>query len=156
DGSTWLPPVRGGAWAEGRTSNWRRNQGRAASNCNSLATTLDAKQQAQVQSTTPPASRPPSRRAVEAPAMPANRAFPLLALLLGAALVPAAAPPRGPIAGWVEDLASDDTARWRQAVDQLWKAGRAAEPALRAAMKHRDADVVLRARLVLARFEWGI
>jgi tetratricopeptide (TPR) repeat protein len=89
--------------------------------------------------------------------MPASRlCLPLLALLLLAPAAPAAGPPRGPIAGWVGDLASNDTARWRRAVERLWQAGRAAEPALRAVMKHRDPDVVLRARLVLGRFDWGI
>src|SRR5262245_66093782 len=66
------------------------------------------------------------------------------------------APTGEQIGGWVRDLESDDPATWRAAVRKLWEAGKVAEPPLRAAMKHRDADVVLRARLVLARFDWGI
>jgi tetratricopeptide (TPR) repeat protein len=80
----------------------------------------------------------------------------LIALLAVSTPAPAAAPPRLPLGRWVEDLASDDETTWRKAVDQLWSAGRAAEPALRAVMKHPDPDVVLRARLVLGRFDWGI
>jgi predicted Zn-dependent protease len=81
----------------------------------------------------------------------------VIVLLAVAAPAPGAAPPaRLALGRWIEDLASDDEAVWRKAVDQLWHAGRAAEPALRAAMKHPDADVVLRARLVLGRFDWGI
>jgi tetratricopeptide (TPR) repeat protein len=80
----------------------------------------------------------------------------MIVLLVGALPVSAVAPPRGPIAGWIEDLASEDAAVWRAAVDRLWKAGRAAEPGLRKALKHRDVDVVLRARLILGRFDWGI
>jgi tetratricopeptide (TPR) repeat protein len=70
------------------------------------------------------------------------------------------APPAGPtpaqIDRWIEDLGADDGDTWRPASEHLWKAGKAAEPALRAAKKHRDPDVVLRAILVLSRFEWGI
>ena len=70
------------------------------------------------------------------------------------------APPPGPTPGqidrWVEELGADDSDTWRKASERLWRAGRDAEPALRRAMKHRDADVVLRARLVLSRFEWGL
>src|SRR5262245_34834868 len=72
-----------------------------------------------------------------------------------AAPPPAEATPQQ-LAGWVEDLESDDADTWRQAVDRLWRAGRVAEPVVRKTLKHRDADVVLRARLVLSRFEWGI
>jgi tetratricopeptide (TPR) repeat protein len=74
--------------------------------------------------------------------------------LLGVSVL--AAPSREQIAGWVRDLESNDPGTWRRAVAKLWEAGKAAEPALRSVMKHRDPDVVLRARLVLGRFDWGI
>jgi tetratricopeptide (TPR) repeat protein len=81
----------------------------------------------------------------------------VVVLVIGPAWATAAAPPPWfPVARWVEDLASEDEATWRAASDRLWKAGRVAEPALRAAQKHADPDVVLRARLILSRFEWGI
>src|SRR5262245_32290199 len=83
----------------------------------------------------------------------------LLLALAAAERLPGAAPPgpsREQIARWVEDLPSDDADVWRLAVDRLWKAGPAAEPALKAARKHRDPDVQLRVRLILTRFDWGI
>jgi tetratricopeptide (TPR) repeat protein len=86
----------------------------------------------------------------------AIRTFAPAAIFLVFLAARAAGPPRGPIAGWVEDLASEDPAVWRLASDRLWKAGKAAEPALRAAQKHPDADVVLRAGLILSRLDWGI
>src|SRR4051794_15340240 len=88
--------------------------------------------------------------------MSAIRRCAVVVLLLGGLPAPAAAPGKGEITRWVADLASDDPATWRLAVDRLWKAGKPAEPPLRAAMKHTDPDVVLRARLVLSRFDWGL
>src|SRR5439155_14610174 len=89
--------------------------------------------------------------------MSAIRTVAFVIALLGVGLQAPTAPTPEQIARWIEDLASDDTATWRQAVDHLWKAGPAkTEKALRAATKSRDADVVLRARLVLSRFDWGI
>jgi tetratricopeptide (TPR) repeat protein len=80
----------------------------------------------------------------------------VLLFLVVALPVPCAAPPGRSIARWVEDLASDDPATWRNAVERLWHVGRAAEPAVRAALRHNDPDVPLRARLILARFDWGL
>src|SRR6266566_3490038 len=81
----------------------------------------------------------------------------LVLILVAATLIPAAAPPTPvPIARWIEDLGSDEATIWRKASDNLWRAGEKALPALRKAAKHTDPDVILRARLVLARLEWGI
>src|SRR5262249_12490060 len=79
----------------------------------------------------------------------------LIALALGAA-PPEKPPTEAEINRIAEGLASDDTATWRKAVDALWPAGKPALPALKKAAKSLDADVQLRARLVLGRFEWGI
>jgi hypothetical protein len=79
----------------------------------------------------------------------------LVICLLGAA-PPRDQPTREQITRWIEDLASEDSEIWRAASDRLWKAGRTVEPALRAAMKHPDPDVILRARVILGRLEWGI
>jgi tetratricopeptide (TPR) repeat protein len=68
----------------------------------------------------------------------------------------AAPPPALPIDRWIEQLGSEDSDTWRGAVENLWKAGEAAVGALRKADRSTDPDIVLRARLVLARLEWGI
>ncbi len=73
----------------------------------------------------------------------------LLALAVGAA-------PPPPLDPLLADLASDDFATWRGAADALWHAGDAAIPALRRLTKGGDPDVILRARLVLSKLEWGI
>jgi Flp pilus assembly protein TadD len=79
----------------------------------------------------------------------------LIALALGAA-PPEKPPTEAEINRLAEALTSNDTATWRKAVDALWRAGKPALPALKKAAKSPDADVQLRARLVLGRFEWGI
>ena len=80
----------------------------------------------------------------------------LLLVALAAPAPGAVAPGNAAVACWVRDLASADKATWRNAVERLWKAGRPAEAAVRAAARDPDADVRLRARLVLARFDWSI
>src|SRR3954454_13190567 len=86
-----------------------------------------------------------------------RRALAALVLLVAATLAPAAAPPVAlPIGRWIEQLDSEDDATWRAAAENLWKAGASAEPALRKAARSTDPDVVLRARTVLAKLEWGV
>jgi tetratricopeptide (TPR) repeat protein len=80
----------------------------------------------------------------------------LLLLLVAMAGFPAAPLPRPPIALWIEELGSEDADVSRAAVEKLWRAGDDSLPALRKAEKNTDPDIVLRARLVLARLEWGI
>ena len=86
-----------------------------------------------------------------------RRALAAVVLLVTATLAPAAAPPVAlPIGHWIEQLESEDEATWRAAAENLWKAGTSAEPALRKAARSTDPDVVLRARTVLSKLEWGI
>src|SRR5262245_46494299 len=80
----------------------------------------------------------------------------LMAVGLIALILAAAPPPVAPIEQWITELASEDPAVWRRASEDLWHAGHAALPALRRAMKHPDPDVILRARLVISRLEWGV
>src|SRR5262249_29759097 len=125
--------------------SWATPTGTNATVCNSRGPPLDAAGAPLVQSA---ASHRPGGPAV-------SRVLGLLALAFLAG--PAAAEPSPErVAGWVRDLESESAKVWRPALDHLWKAGKAAEPALRAAQKHADADVRLRARLVLAKFDWGI
>jgi tetratricopeptide (TPR) repeat protein len=60
------------------------------------------------------------------------------------------------IAKAVRELGSDDFAVRERATTYLWKAGKAAEPALREAIKHPDLEVAHRARALLDKFRWGI
>jgi hypothetical protein len=84
-----------------------------------------------------------------------------LLLALGLVLpVPAADPPRPPskerVAEWVRGLSSDSFEEREAASKALWKAGQAAEPALRKLLKDGDAEAVRRAREILDKFEWGL
>src|SRR5207248_1409590 len=56
----------------------------------------------------------------------------------------------------IEELGDDSFAVREQASQRLWSAGRAAEPALQAALKSADPEVARRARALLDRFEYGI
>jgi Flp pilus assembly protein TadD len=114
-----------------------------------------------VKATPPPRPLPKTERGSRKPAGPATfrTVFVLLPLSvsvrgLGGGVLRRASP--DDLNQWVKDLASEDPAVWRAASLKLWKAGRRAEAVLRAAAKSADADLVLRARLVLERFEWGI
>jgi tetratricopeptide (TPR) repeat protein len=60
------------------------------------------------------------------------------------------------IARAVKQLGDDDFETREKASRLLWSAGAAAEPALRAAIKNGDAEVVLRAKDILEKFRWGI
>src|SRR5262249_22527879 len=85
----------------------------------------------------------------------------LAAATLCLALLPAAdADPKPPskeqVAGWVRELGDGNFSTRERASEQLWKAGRIAEPALRAALQSDDAEVVRRARIILDRFKWGL
>jgi tetratricopeptide (TPR) repeat protein len=85
---------------------------------------------------------------------------PILLLLAVFVVLPvgvAADPPdQKQIERWIQELGSDDADVRERAHQSLWKAGRTAEPALKAALKNPDPDVVLRAALLLNKFKWGI
>lgn len=68
----------------------------------------------------------------------------------------AAPPPHLPIDKWIEELGAEEIEIWQKARDNLWAAGDRALPALRAAKKSPDPDVVLRATVLLSKIEWGI
>jgi tetratricopeptide (TPR) repeat protein len=68
----------------------------------------------------------------------------------------AAEPTAEEIARAVKQLGDDDFDVREKASRLLWSAGQAAEPALRAAVKNGDAEVVLRANEILQTFRWGI
>lgn len=74
------------------------------------------------------------------------------------ALSPAgAAPPtEEEIAKLIQQLGDDSFATREKATQQLWEAGKAAEPALRKAQDSSDAEVARRARELLDKFKWGI
>jgi tetratricopeptide (TPR) repeat protein len=86
------------------------------------------------------------------------------ALLLTAGLTVAARaadPPDKPptkeqVAALVKGLASDSFEEREKASRALWKAGRAAEEALRQVLKDGDAEAVRRAREILDKFDWGL
>jgi tetratricopeptide (TPR) repeat protein len=78
----------------------------------------------------------------------------LSALLCHAA--PDSPPTREQIARWIEQLGADDFQVREKASQALWKAGDAAESALKAALKSSDAEVVRRATDLLDRISWGI
>jgi tetratricopeptide (TPR) repeat protein len=85
-----------------------------------------------------------------------------LLLALGAALTaPAADPPAKPptkeqIAEWVKGLGSDSFEEREKASKALWKAGQAAEAALRQVLKDGDPEAGRRAREILDKFDWGL
>ncbi len=86
----------------------------------------------------------------------------VLALFLAAGLTALAAdPPAKPatkeqIAEWVKGLGSDSFEEREKASKALWKAGQAAEPALRQVLKDGDAEAVRRAREILDKFDAGL
>jgi tetratricopeptide (TPR) repeat protein len=88
----------------------------------------------------------------------------IVALFLAAGLAAAAraadppekAPGKEQVAEWVKGLASDSFEEREKASKMLWKAGRAAEEALRQVLKDGDAESVRRAREILDKFEWGL
>jgi tetratricopeptide (TPR) repeat protein len=80
----------------------------------------------------------------------------LLAALVQA---PGAGPPDplpSEIARWVEELGDDSFAVREAASRKLLAAGARSEPALLKALDSKDAEVVKRAKLILAEFKWGI
>ncbi|MCS6850649.1 MAG: hypothetical protein NZ700_05710 [Gemmataceae bacterium] len=77
-------------------------------------------------------------------------------LFLLTSVVISAPPTPSEIARRVQQL-GDSSFRVREEASQfLWEAGKAAEPALREALKSDDPEVVRRAREILDRFRWGI
>jgi tetratricopeptide (TPR) repeat protein len=81
------------------------------------------------------------------------------ALLVALARLPGAAPPAplpSEIARWVEELGDDSFAVREAASRKLHAAGARAEPALLKALDSKDAEVVKRAKAILAQFKWGI
>jgi tetratricopeptide (TPR) repeat protein len=84
----------------------------------------------------------------------------LLLTLALAAAAPADAPDKPPtkeqIAEWVKGLGSDSFDEREKASKMLWKAGRAAEAALRQVLKDGDAEAIRRAREIVDKFDWGI
>jgi predicted Zn-dependent protease len=72
----------------------------------------------------------------------------------------AAAPPQTPlpsqIARWIEELGDDSFAVRQEASKKLRAAGAAAEALLEKATNSKDAEVVKRAKAILADFKWGI
>ncbi len=56
----------------------------------------------------------------------------------------------------VRELGHDDYAVRRRATHELWRAGEAAEPALRAALESPDPEVASRARWILERVRFGL
>lgn len=102
---------------------------------------------------------PPAVSFVRALAMTAVAALLLAASLTGAGQEPAAAPAAITTAGIeqaIQDLAHDDFTVRERATEYLIKAGEAAIPALQAASKSTDPEVVLRARIVLKRSASGL
>ncbi len=67
-----------------------------------------------------------------------------------------AAPTAQEIARAVEQLGSDNFRARQKASNFLWAAGKAAEPALKKALKSGDREVVRRAREILEKFKYGI
>jgi Tetratricopeptide repeat len=78
------------------------------------------------------------------------------ALTAPAADAPAKPPTKEQIAGWVKGLGSDSFEERDKASKALWKAGQAAEAALRQVLKSGDAEAVRRAREILDKFDWGL
>ncbi|MFI5337997.1 MAG: hypothetical protein ACHQ5A_14500, partial [Opitutales bacterium] len=86
----------------------------------------------------------------------------IAALVLTVGLAAQAAdPPAKPatkeqIAEWVKGLGSDSFEEREKASKALWKAGQAAEAALRQVLKDGDAEAVRRAREILDKFDAGL
>jgi tetratricopeptide (TPR) repeat protein len=86
----------------------------------------------------------------------------LAALVLGAALLTqvgepgATKPTRAEIAAAIKHLASDDFQVREQATNVLWRAGNAAQSALTAVAKGRDAEAASRAKVLLEKIRLGI
>jgi tetratricopeptide (TPR) repeat protein len=73
------------------------------------------------------------------------------------ATISAAEPPtKEQIAQWISDLASDTFTVRDKASLELYKAGRAAEDALKIAVKSDDVEVRRRAADILDKFKWGL
>jgi hypothetical protein len=100
----------------------------------------------------------------------AIRPLVVLSTLLTAAVLLADDPPKPPVAvapsppkptaaeidEAVRLLGGGRFATREKAQQTLWRAGAAAEPALRAALNNADPEIVRRARAVLDKFDWGI
>jgi tetratricopeptide (TPR) repeat protein len=83
-------------------------------------------------------------------------AFALSVLALGAAASAQTPPTEKEIANAISELGDARFAVREKASAFLRSAGRAAEPALRAALKSDDAEVVRRAQAILDHFKWGV
>jgi hypothetical protein len=81
--------------------------------------------------------------------------FPLV-LILAVCQASWAAPTAEEIAKAVDQLGSPSFRLREKASTFLWKAGKAAEPALLGALKHEDKEVVSRAQAILDKFKYGI
>jgi len=79
-----------------------------------------------------------------------------LAVPAAAADPPAKPPTKEQIAELVKGLSSDSFEEREKASKALWKAGQAAESALRQVLKDGDAEAIRRAREVLDKFDWGL
>src|SRR5262245_9288028 len=88
--------------------------------------------------------------------VPARCGLALLPVLLFTVASGAAEPTAEEIARAIKQLGADDFAVRQKASQLLWHAGRAAEPALEAAVKSDDAEIALRAKVLLDKFRWGI
>lgn len=91
-------------------------------------------------------------QATRAPTQPATGAAGLAATR--SATQPAITPDR--IAQAVRDLGSDSWRKRDEASDFLWRAGRAAEDALRQAARSTDVETAVRAKQILEKFRYGI
>src|SRR5262249_39593349 len=66
------------------------------------------------------------------------------------------APTKEAIAKKIQELGDDDFSVREAATKFLWEAGKAAEPALREALKSKDLEMARRAGDILSKFKWGI
>lgn len=81
----------------------------------------------------------------------------LIAVCLGLGLAElAAGPTQDEVNRAIRDLGDDRFRVREEASALLWKAGKAAEPALQSALRSQDMEVAKRARSILERFRWGI
>ena len=78
------------------------------------------------------------------------------AVAVPAADAPAKPPTKEQVAEWVKGLGSDSFEEREKASKALWKAGHAAEAALRQLLKDGDPEAVRRARDILEKFDWGL
>jgi hypothetical protein len=79
-----------------------------------------------------------------------------LAVVLGQAPAAKTNPMEAEVQTLIQRLGDDRFREREAATDQLWQFGEAAEPALRAALKHSDPEIRVRAGMVLERFEYGL